>query len=100
MKTVSLKLANMRKAQEFVVSATSDGRFILQSDKAIGIFKLSDGIGKLNTKGCYFPHLTFAAPYNLTVPELLACREALTKPGDVLGMIGSSPVVYMGTKII
>lgn len=98
MKTVELKLSTMRKSQEFVVFTQGADRFIIQSDKSIGIFSLMDGAGKLNTRGQYFPHLAFAQPYNLTVPQLLECRAALTREGDVMGVIGGSPIIYAGTK--
>ena len=97
MKTVNLKLGNMRKPQEFVITQQGTDKFIIQSDKSIGVFNL-DGIGKLNTKGQYFPHLAFAKPYNLTVPQVIECRDAMTKDGDVMGFIGRSPIIYAGTK--
>ena len=93
-----LKLGTMRKPQEFSVQSLEGDRFIIQSDRSIGVFSLLDGTGKMNFNGCFFPHLAFAKPYNLTVPQLIACRDVMAKPGDVLGYVGGSPVIYGGTK--
>jgi hypothetical protein len=96
-----MKLANMRKPQEFCVSAVSDNEHcIIQSDKSIGYFSLKTGEGKLNTKGCYFPHLTFAQPYTLTEQDLASCRDALMKEGETMGYVGGSPVIFMGVKTL
>lgn len=59
--TVTAKLANMRKAQEFIVMPMSDGKIMVQSDKSIGAFDFRTGKGKLNTKGKYFIHLNMGA---------------------------------------
>ena len=98
MESINLKLANMRKEQEFTVQSLGSDRCIIQSNKSIGAFNLADGTGKLNVNGCYFPHLAFAKPYNLTDPQLIAVRAAMVKPGDIMGYVGGSPVIYSGTK--
>jgi len=99
MKSINLKLANMRKPQNFIVSQTNEG-FYIQSDKSIGDFNLQ-GVGKLNTKGSYFVHLSFGAtPYTLTPEQLELCLDALTVKGDIIGNIGSSQIIYAGCTII
>lgn len=80
-KRVWAKLANMRKEQDFLPQLTSGGRIIVQSDKSIGSFDPATGEGKLNTKGCYFPHLAIATPYKFPPDFVKACIEAL---GDTL----------------
>lgn len=56
---VDAKLHTMRKPQSFIVQPVEGGEeVIVQSDKSIGRFNIRTGKGVLNTKGCYFPHLT------------------------------------------
>jgi hypothetical protein len=103
MKTVTAKIANMRKPQEFVVYLTSDkGNIIVQSDKCIGSFDAKTGIGLLNTKGCYFPHLSqFMGAKQFTFPTefVLQCMAAQTDTGDLIGQSAITGKVYMGTVI-
>lgn len=74
------KLGRMRKAQSFVVMPTSDeGQLIVQSDKSIGRFDMRTGEGILNTRGCYFVHLSRAAgaePYSFPPEFVAAALEA------------------------
>ena len=96
-KSVDLKLANMRKPQNFVVQDVNDkDKIIIQSDKSIGIFDKKTGKGKLNTKGCYFPHLPYATPYALSMEQLKECLQALYIAGDVLGTIAGSTIINCG----
>ena len=88
MKTVSAKLANMRKEQEFVVYPFKLGEHFVtvQSDKSIGQFDIETGKGVLNTKGSYFPHLSFGAlPYQFPPEFVMACLEAQPGSGDLIG---------------
>lgn len=57
MKRVFAKLATMKKEQDFVVMRDNFGHYQVQSGKSIGRFD-GKGRGILNTKGCYFHHLT------------------------------------------
>ena len=101
MRTVNLKLGKMRKEQEFVVQVVNDrNEFVIQSDKAIGRFNTETGEGKMNFKGCYFPHLAFAEPYDLTIGQLAACRVAMYNKGETLGKIGGSSIINMGITMI
>lgn len=73
----------MRKPQEFAVNPTSDDRIMVQSDKAIGLFDYRTGLGVLNTKGCYFPHLSRAAgavTYQFPPEFVAAALEACPDP--------------------
>lgn len=78
--SVLAKLDKMRKPQSFHVSPMSDGNVMVQSDKSIGTFDPHTGVGVLNTKGCYFPHLSsflgakpFAFPADFVEAALVAC---------------------------
>jgi hypothetical protein len=69
-KKVSLKFANMRKPQEFIMhTATSipsnETVIILQSDKSIGRLDVKKRELVWTNKGNHFPHLAFAEPVNL-----------------------------------
>ena len=102
MRSIEGKFANMRKAQRFTVYPRStsaradDNRIIVQSDKSIGMFDPATGAGVLNTKGQYFPHLSFAVPFQFPAEFVQACIEAQPQRGDI---IGNSPItgpVYVG----
>lgn len=69
--TVSAKLGSMRKAQDFLIQPTSDGRVMVQSTKSIGIFDPKTGEGRLCTTGCYFVHLSIAKPFSFP-PEFVS----------------------------
>lgn len=100
MKRATLKLDSMRKYQEFLVSPTSDNRFMIQSDKSIGIFDIKTGIGKLNTKGCYFVHLDWGSkPYTLTPEQLSECLKACSSLGGTTSLAGGS-VIAMNTVTV
>jgi len=59
--TITARLPHMRKARDWDVMPIEDGRRILvQTDGAIGIFDFRTGVGKLCTRGGYFPHLAIA----------------------------------------
>jgi len=94
---VEAKLARMRKPQSFIVMPMDDGRIMVQSDKSIGVFDYS-GHGVLNTKGCYFPHLTkFMGAVEFDFPpefvrECLAVCPALDSIEDIGGVIVENTV--------
>ena len=98
MKTVTAKLGNMRKPQEFIVTRTDKGRYMVQSDKSIGWFG-DDSKGMLNIKGSYFVHLNpqlGAKPYTFPYDFVASCIAACAREGD---LIGASPItgpVYLG----
>src|SRR5437016_3286026 len=97
-KTVEAKLANMRKAQHFVITRDQHGHYMVQSSKSIGEFD-GKGRGVLNTKGCYFMHLgTSLGARAFTFPAefLQECQEVFARPGEEIG-IG---VTYGGTTSI
>jgi ribosomal protein L25 (general stress protein Ctc) len=54
--TIELKVANMRKAQQFVIypNGTSKDAIVLQSDKSIATLNTQTGVFKINTKGKRF----------------------------------------------
>lgn len=84
MKKVSAKLGNMRKPQDFIVLPVKRGDdplLMIQSDKSIGIFNYRTGEGKLNTKGCYFPHLAMAKPFTFPMDFVADCLEAAPSLG-------------------
>ena len=93
MKTVTAKLAGMRKPQRFVVypAKSADAEIIVQSDKAIGKFNHETGEGVLNWRGShskYFPHLNpilGAEPYTFPMEFVWQCLDAEPKSGDKIG---------------
>ena len=89
---VSAKLGRMRKPQDFLVSPTSDGRVMVQSDKSIGIFDKT-GVGRFTTKGPYFPHLAFAPPFEFPPEFVTACLEACPAMGSQTVLGGGAVVV-------
>lgn len=92
-KTFDFKLAGMRKPQNWIVCPTSntDNMITVQSDKSIGQFNAETGVGVLNTKGCYFPHLTeFMGAKPFTFPKEfveLAKANGWTKGEKVGGIM-------------
>jgi len=82
-KKVSAKLGNMRKPQEFIAMPMSGSQplIMVQSDKSIGFFDYRTGEGKLNTQGCYFPHLSMAKPFRFSQEFVQACLEACPSLG-------------------
>lgn len=91
---LTVKLGNMRKAQEFLVLPTKPGeKIIVQSDKSIGCFNPDTGKGILNTKGCHFPHLNKmlgAVEYQFPTDFVEACKANIPKSGSEIG-----PGVYV-----
>lgn len=86
-KTVTAKLANMRKPQRFVVQRDQNGIYLVQSDKSIGKFD-GKGRGILNTKGCYFHHLTpFGGAMSYLYPAefVQEVQELFWLPGEKMG---------------
>ncbi len=64
-KSFQYKLPKQRKARTWVVYPPTEinSNVVVQSDGVIGEFDASTGKGKLNTKGEYFIHLSFAKPF-------------------------------------
>lgn len=78
------KLGAQRKAQEYSVSPRSDGLYMVQSSKAIGVFDPATGKGVLNIKGCYFAHLSAtmgAKPYEFPKDFVTLAQEVCLTPG-------------------
>jgi len=98
---IKAKLGNMRKPQEFIVYPRSNkDNIIVQSDKAIGCFDATTGEGFLNTKGCYFPHLSQfmgAIPYTFPTDFVAKCIANEYETGDLIGIHPETGRVYMGT---
>jgi hypothetical protein len=102
-KTVTAKLATMRKPQEFVIypvdlsDPTKPTSITVQSDKAIGKFDPATRKGVLNFRGSnskYFPHLSAslgAVPYEFPKEFVEAVLNAIPRKGDEIG-----PGVYIG----
>jgi hypothetical protein len=99
LKHVTAKLGNMRKPQDFVVYPGKDGEdLVVQSDKSIGKFNRETGKGVLNTKGCYFPHLTSflgAKPYDFPMDFVVSCVLAQPESGDLIGTSSITGPVYV-----
>lgn len=68
---IELKIGKMRKPQNFLVQTVCElgggQQIVIQSSKSIGRLDTATGEFRFTTKGCYFPHLTFAEP--LELPE-------------------------------
>ena len=97
-KSVTAKLANMRKPQRFVVQRDQFGHYHVRSDKSCGDFD-GKGRGILNTKGNTFAHLSLAMGVKaFTYPAefLQECQELFYIPGEKLGVLGDSRVIYGG----
>jgi hypothetical protein len=76
-KTVTAKLAKMRKPQEFIVQAWAGNEVYIQSDKATGSFDPKTGEGRFTTSGPYFTHLSFACPYTFPKSFVEECMKVL-----------------------
>jgi hypothetical protein len=96
-KTVTAKLATMRKPQEFVIyppdfSKPDQPIFVtVQSDKAIGRFDPTTGKGVLNYRGSnskYFMHLVKfmgAEDFQFPVEFVKEVMDAIPSKGDEIG---------------
>lgn len=92
MKTITARLAGMRKAQEFVVypfNPTYDhGTIKVQSDHAIGEFDRKTGVGILNWRGSnakYNVHLSpanGAEPFTFPPAFVAQCQEHQRQPWE------------------
>lgn len=72
---VTAKLANQRKARDWLVQATDHDRIIVQADDCIGIFDVSGANGRLCTTGGYFPHLALAKPFEFPPEFVRTCLD-------------------------
>ena len=103
MKTITAKLAGMRKPQEFVVYPHQEGsdKMIVQSDRAIGQFDPKTGEGVLNWRGSnskVFVHLMKllgAEPYHFPDAFVYACCVEQPKSGDLIGSSAITGPVYV-----
>lgn len=96
MRTITAKLGTMRKAREWVVQVTSNGRIMIQADKAIGLFNPSTGEGLLNTNGGYGPHLHPAlGAKRFTFPRdfIEECQAALDANGPETALAGGAVII-------
>jgi len=105
MKTITAKLAGMRKAQRFVVYPQSQGSnndsIMVQSDKAIGLFDPKTGFGVLNWRGSnskYGVHLNKmlgAEPYQFPPEFVYHCVYNQPQSGDLIGSSSITGPVYV-----
>lgn len=86
---LTMKLGTMRKPQDFtVLFDPRDNTLMMQSDKSIGQFDATIGVGVFNQKGCYFIHLNAilgAKPMTLTPDQLSRVKEFAIQPGQEIG---------------
>lgn len=91
---VTAKLGRQRKEQRYLVSPTSDeGVLMVQSDKAIGTFDFRSRMGRLNIKGCYFPHLSpmlGAEEYEFPVEFVTECLRVCPALDSVISLGGGA----------
>ena len=93
MKSVTAKLAGMRKPQMFTVypRQSDTAKVVVQSDRAIGEFDPATGVGVLNWRASgskYFFHLSFAAGaerYTFPPDFVAQCIAAVPKSGAAIG---------------
>ncbi len=100
--SVTAKLGNMRKEQNFSVQRDQNGIYMVQSDKSIGRFD-GKGRGWINFKGAYFHHLTFflgAKAFDFPAEFVQECQEIFMRPGEKIGNLGGSPVIFAGLTTI
>ena len=103
MKTITAKLAGMRKPQEFVVypHQKDDPTVTVQSDRAIGAFDPKTGKGVLNWRGSnskYSLHLNAilgAEPYQFPDDFVYQCCVEQPKSGDLIGSSAITGPVYV-----
>lgn len=89
-KTISVKLGKMRKADDCVVYPRKDGEnVIFQGDRVIGMFDPDTRKGVINfTKNPHFQHLNRvlgAQTWEYTPEFVDECIGATPKSGDVIG---------------
>jgi hypothetical protein len=88
MHEVRAKFLKMRKEQEFTVYPRNSGdpdTITIQSDKSIAQFNVKTRKGRISTKGCYFYHLAFAVPFEVSENFVNECLSKQPNPGDKLG---------------
>lgn len=93
-KTISLKIGNMRKAQEFVVYPHTDGAYLkIQSDDCIAVVDPKTGECRWtrNKGGAYFQHLTVGGNNGngtemIPMDVVQSLIDAQPKSGDKIGM--------------
>jgi len=80
-RTVTAKLAGMRKERDWCVMPTNNDRILVQTDGAIGVFDWRTGEGRLCVRGGYFPHLAAASPFTFPQDFVAACLAACPSLG-------------------
>lgn len=103
MRYVTAKLGTMRKAQEFSVRPTSDGRILLQSDKSTGLFDFRTGRGVLNQKGTTFLHLNpacGAVPYQYPAEFVAECLEVCPALDSETVLAGGAVIMRNTVRMI
>lgn len=99
---VIAKLGKMRKPQEFSVRRDQSGIYYVQSDKSTGRFD-GKGRGWINFKGTYFHHLSFfagARAFDFPPEFVQECQEIYMLPGERIGTLGNSPVIFAGITTV
>jgi hypothetical protein len=101
--SVTAKLGTQRKAQRYLVSPMSDGRIMVQSDRAIGTFFAQTGKGVLNIKGSYFMHLNAmlgAKEYTFPAEFVAECVRVCPQPGGETALGGGVCIVQNSVQVI
>jgi hypothetical protein len=96
MRRVTAKLANQRKARDWLVSPCDDGELIVQADGAIGKFDFRTRTGVLNTRGGYFMHLSpvmGAKAYEFPADFVRDCLEACPALDGQTSLAGGAVIV-------
>lgn len=104
---VIAKLANQRKAREWLVQPTSDDRIIVQGSKpdsgaysdCIGIFDVSGKNGRLCLAGGFFPHLSIARPFDFPAEFVRTCLD-IAHPLDSETDTGCGVIVCNTVQVI
>jgi len=100
MRTITAKLAGMRKAREWTVMPMADDRILIQTDGAIGVFDWRTREGRLCVRGGYFPHLAAASPFTFPQNFVTACLAACPSLGGETVLCDGLVVVENTVQII
>jgi hypothetical protein len=101
--TVTAKLGTQRKAQTYTVMPTSDGKIMVQSDKAIGEFYPQTGKGMLNIKGSYYPYLSRrlgAVEYQFPADFVAECVRVCPTPGETTSLAGGVVLMHNTVQVV
>jgi hypothetical protein len=101
MKSVIAKLHTMRKSQDFVVLAMSDGRYMIQSDKSIGVFDPNTGKGRLCVKGQAMHHLAMHGfAFEFPADFIKECADVIADNGEFSSLGGGVVITNNVVKVI